>query len=72
MKKAIILVMSCEQGRYIAEEEVIRETWAKPIINGKIENVSIMFYRGGSETEEYDKDKCLLKLTSDDDLYKTF
>lgn len=72
MKKAIILVMSCEQSRYMAEEAVIRETWAKPIINGKIENVSIMFYRGGSETEEYDKDKCLLKLTSDDGLYKTF
>lgn len=47
MKKGIILVMSCNIERYIKEEEIIRNTYAKDIIDGKYDNLSICFYRGG-------------------------
>ena len=38
MKKAVVLVMSCNEERFIEEEEIIRKTWGSPIINGEIEN----------------------------------
>lgn len=72
MKKGVILVMSCEQERYINEEAIIRKTWAKPIINGEIENLSIIFYRGGAEEESFDEENCLLKLKSPDNLNGTY
>lgn len=72
MKKGVILVMSCEQERYINEEAIIRKTWAKPIINGEVEKLSIIFYRGGAEEESFDEEKCLLKLKSPDDLNGTY
>ena len=60
-KKGIILVMSCQEERFIVEEEVIRETWAKPLMNNELENISIIFYRGG-EYESYDVDKKVLTV----------
>ena len=49
MKKAVVLVMSCEQERYKNEEEIIRKTWAKDILYDKYENLKLLFYRGGSD-----------------------
>ena len=43
MKKAVILVMSCEQERYKNEEEIIRKTWAKDILDNKYENLKLLF-----------------------------
>lgn len=48
-KKAIILVMSCNQERYINEEQVIKKTWGKDIIDGKYDNIELLFYRGNSD-----------------------
>ena len=48
-KKAIILVMSCNQERFINEEQVIKKTWGKDIIEGKYNNIELLFYRGDSD-----------------------
>lgn len=71
-KKAIILCMSCNQERYVNDEDIIRETWGKDIIDGKYDNLEIYFYRGGSEKEYFDEEKHIIHLTSDDDLYHTY
>lgn len=65
-KKAIILSMSCNQERYINEENVIRQTWGKEVLEGKYDNVELLFYRGGSDSTYLEKD--VLHLTSDDTL----
>lgn len=70
-KKAIILCMSCNKDRYINDEEIIRETWGKDIIDGKYENLSIYFYRGGAEKEYLDEEKHIIHLTSGDELNDT-
>lgn len=70
-KKGIILVMSCQEERFIVEEEVIRETWAKPLMNNELENISIIFYRGG-EYESYDVDKKVLTVKCGDKLTDTY
>lgn len=69
-KKAIILCMSCNQERYINEEEVIRQTWGKDILEGKYDNIELMFYRGGSDNTYLEDD--ILHLTSDDTLIGTY
>ena len=37
-KKAIILSMSCNQERFINEENAIRQTWGEEILEGKYDN----------------------------------
>lgn len=64
--------MSCNQERFINEEQVIRETYAKDIINNKYDNIKIIFYRGGYEEEKYDEENNLLCLTSSDSWIGTF
>ena len=74
MKKAIILVMSCNQERYINEENIIRKTWGYGILQGKYENLSLFFYRGGHENEIIDNNVLYLKSSDniDDTSLKTF
>ena len=70
MKKAVVLVMSCEQEIYKNEEEIIRKTWAKDILYDKYENLKLLFYRGGSDDiKEYNN---ILLLKNNDDLEGTF
>lgn len=69
-KKAIILCMSCNQERYINEEHIIRKTWGKDILEGKYDNIELMFYRGGSDNTYLEGD--VLHLTSDDTLIGTY
>ena len=64
--------MSCNQEKYIEEENAIKETWAKDIIDGKYPNISVCFYRGGSEENRYDEEQHILYLTSNDTLNSTF
>lgn len=71
MKNGVILVMSCNEERFIEEEEIIRKTWGSPIINGEVENLSIIFYRGGSG-ESFDDEKKVLYLNVPDDLSNTY
>ena len=69
-KKAIILSMSCNQERYINEENAIRQTWGKEVLEGKYDNIELLFYRGGSDSTYLEKD--VLHLTSDDTLFGTY
>lgn len=63
--------MSCNEERFINEEETIRETWGASIINGEVENLSIIFYRGG-DVESFDDEKKVLTLNVADDLNNTY
>lgn len=69
-KKAIILCMSCNQERFINEEHIIRKTWGKDILEGKYDNIELLFYRGDSDSTYLEKD--VLHLTSDDTLIGTY
>ena len=72
MKKILILSMSCNNDFFINEEAVVRDTWAKPIIEGKYENIRYCSYRGGHEKNSYSKSECCFKLNVEDDLKHTF
>lgn len=63
--KVLFLVQSCNQERFLEEEEIIRKTWGSRLRKG----CDLIFYRGdGTDTLEGD----VLKLKSDDDLKHTF
>lgn len=72
MKKAIILVMSCNQERYINEELIIKKTWGKDIIDGKYENLKLFFYRGGSKENYIDEENNVINLSCGDKLDETY
>ena len=63
--RVLFLIQSCNQDRFLAEEEIIRNTWG-----GRLrDNCDIMFYRGdGDDT----LDGGVLKLNCEDDLNHTF
>ena len=63
--------MSCNIERYINEEHIIRKTWGKRIIEGKYDNIELLFYRGNSD-EIFIDDKNVLHLVSDDSYSGTF
>ncbi len=63
--RVLFLVQSCNQERYLNEEQIIRETWGKRLRK----NCDLVFYRGdGDNTYEGD----VLKLECDDTLNGTF
>ena len=64
--------MSCNNEFFINEEAIVRDTWAKPIIEGKYENIRYCSYRGGYEKNSYSKSECCFKLNVEDDLKHTF
>lgn len=73
MKKVVILVMSCNQDeRFLNEEDAIRKTWGKDILDGKYNNINLIFYRGGYEEDKYDRESNILYLKSDDTLNGTY
>lgn len=69
-KKVIILCMSCNQSRFVNEEYIIRKTWGGDILDGKYDNIELLFYRGGSDNTYLEND--VLHLTSDDTLLGTY
>lgn len=69
-KKAIILSMSCNQERYINEEHIIRKTWGKDIIEGKYDNIELLFYRGGSDSTYLENN--IIHIDEKDDLNGTY
>lgn len=71
-KKAIILVMSCNQERFINEEQVIKKTWGKDIIEGKCDNLKLYFFRGGAEKNYIDEKNNIIYLNCKDDLADTY
>ena len=64
--KVLFLVQSCNQERYIKEEQIIRETWGKYIRK----NCDLYFYRGWADITIVDGDVILIKC--DDSLNGTF
>lgn len=72
MKKILIMAMSCQHEFFVNQEEHVKATWAKDVIDGKYENISFMFYRGGYEKNAFSKKDRLLKLNVEDDIYNTF
>ena len=69
-KKVIILSMSCNQERYINEENAIRQTWGKDIIEGKYDNIELLFYRGGASEIHLEND--VLYCPTGDEVYNTY
>lgn len=62
--------MSCNQNRFVNEEYIIRKTWGGDILEGKYDNIELLFYRGGSDNTYLEND--VLHLTSDDTLIETY
>ena len=73
MYKILILVMSCNDDFFKNQEQIIRETWLKPVIDGKYENIDYCFYRGDViEKHKYNKENHLLTLRCEDNIKNTF
>lgn len=72
MKSLLILVMSCQDDFFVKEEEILKETWAKPIINGEYKNIDIIIYRGGYDENSYSNKTKVLKLHIEDGMPYTF
>ena len=73
MAKILILVMSCEDDFFKSQEKIIRETWLKPVIDKKFENIDYCFYSGQViEKHKYNKDTHYLTLRCEDNIKNTF
>ena len=74
MKKILITVMSCDKEFFSNQEELIKQTWAKDIIDGKYPNIDIVFYIGCPVINETysDDDLKTIVLKCEDDLDNTF
>ena len=74
MKKILITVMSCDKEFFINQEKLIKQTWAKDIIDGKYPNIDIVFYMGCPVINEtyFDDDLKTIVLKCEDDLDNTF
>ncbi len=51
-KKILFLIQSCNREDFLNEEPIVRETWAKDIVNGNITNTRILFYRRSLDGKE--------------------
>ena len=66
-RRILFLVMSCNNSDFIEEENIVKETWAKPIINEEHPNVSFLSYRGVNGISEHiDEENHVLFLNSKD------
>lgn len=74
MKKILITVMSCDKEFFSNQEEIIKQTWAKDIIDGKYPNIDIVFYMGSPVINEtyFDNDLKTIVLKCEDGLDNTF
>ena len=41
--------MTCNDPCFIHEMNVIKDTWAKPVLDGKYDNLDIWFYTSGDK-----------------------
>lgn len=73
MAKILILVMSCEDDFFKHQEQIIRETWLKPVIDGKYKNIDYCFYSGKIiDKHNYSKENHYLTLRCEDNVKNTF
>ena len=64
--------MSCEDTFFTSQEEAIKETWAKDIIEKKYDNIDFYIYKGNAEKHVLDKKNHTLYLNCEDDIDNTF
>ena len=69
-KKLLVLSMSCNKKDFVEEENVVRNTWAKHLI--ETDNADWYAYRGGALEDFIDKSINTIHLTSKDDWLNTF
>lgn len=69
--KCIILCMSCNIDYYTRYESLIRDTWGKPILEGKYSNLDLWFYTS-SNYNSIDIDKHIIYVNQGDNYYNTF
>ena len=72
MKKILILVMSCNDEFFKQQVEKIKQTWAKPILDGKYSNIDFMSYDGWDAQHYYDKDNKCIHIRCEDNLDNTY
>lgn len=74
MKKILVLIMSCELGHFKAQEEDIRNTWLKDVIDKKYPNIDYLFYSASEQIpkHKYTKETHRLLLRCEDDIHNTF
>lgn len=68
----IFLAMSCQKDFFKKEVDVVKKTWAKDVIDNKLDNVKFYYYDGSHETSEIDEDEHHIKLDCGDDNFSTF
>lgn len=72
-KKILFLVMGCNAPQFKTQYDVIKETWAKGIIDGKYgNNVDFLIYDGWENEHKLDKENKILHVRCEDDLDNTF
>ena len=65
--------MSCNDPLYIAQNQCIKETWGKKIIDGDYgKNVDILFYDGWDNGHALDEENKILHIRCEDDLDGTY
>jgi hypothetical protein len=64
--------MSCNDPLYIRQNDCIKETWGKKIINKEYENVDLMFFDGQDKPTWYNDKEYILHVRSEDDLDNTY
>ena len=52
-KTILFLIQSCNREDFLNEEFVVKETWAKDIVNGNIKNTHLLFYRSSKNGKTY-------------------
>ena len=71
--KCLILCMGCNDPYYLKQWDNIKQTWAKPILNGEYPDLDILMYTS-SGTNEYalDNKNHTLFVPANDSLTGTF
>lgn len=74
MKKVVIMTLSCNKQFFMDEENVVRKTYAKRIIEGTgPENVKFYSYTASDDGKFHvNKNLHILKVPTGDDIYSTF
>lgn len=71
-KKILFLSMTCQDKFFVEQTEIVKQTWAKDIIDGKYgNNVDFLSYDGWIENFKLDKENHILHVRAEDtDTYK--
>lgn len=73
MPKILFLSMTCRESLFINQNEIVKETWAKDIIDGKYgENVNFLLYDGWENDNQLDIKNNILHVRCEDDSDNTF